>query len=99
MTWHEQPYPFGDADLYLVGSDGDRAVALQDERSTDPNEAGPGAICVSSSNGTTWSRYQVPPRAGDEAVGVALLGDVIVVTGFSTGNSTVDAVVWSAHLR
>ena len=98
MTWSEQPYPFGDADLYLVGSDGDRAVALQEERSADPNEAKPGAIWVSSSNGTAWSKYQVPPRAGDVADGVALLGDVIVVTGFSGGNSTVDAVVWSAQL-
>jgi len=99
-SWTEQPYPFGAADISLAGSDGVRAVALEDGYSSTGGENEPGAVWVSSSDGATWTRYELPPRAGDDAESAAIFGNRVVVTGcMNTGDGNDCAVLWSAQIR
>jgi len=100
QSWTQQPYPFGDADIQLTASDGNRAIVIEHDYSGNPGEAEPGAIWVSSSDGASWTRYQLPPRNGDDAESVALLGNEIVVTGssYNGGNSDGAGVIWVAQI-
>ena len=97
-TWADQLYPFGDRDMGQLASDGNRAALLEgSDLSGTPD---PGAVWVSSTDGTTWTRYQLPVRDGDSADSVAILGDRVVVTGssYNNGNSDGSGVIWSAQL-
>ena len=99
-SWTKQPYPFGDADVRLVGSDGSRALVIEDDYSSIPGEVAPGAIWVSSADGSTWTRYQLPPRDGDTADSAALLGNELVVTGssYNGGDTQGDGIIWSTQI-
>ena len=99
LSWHDQPYPFGEAGLSLEASDGNRAVAIEDGYSSTGGENEPGAVWVSSPDGVTWTRYRLPPRAGDQADSAAILGNRVVVTGcMNTGDGNDCAVLWSAQI-
>lgn len=99
QSWTQQPYPFGDAEVELAASDGIRAVVIEDDYSSTGGADEPGAIWVSSSDGVSWTRYQLPRRIGDSADSASILRDRVVVTGLtSTGNTDDDAVLWSAQI-
>jgi hypothetical protein len=99
-SWMQQPYPFGTADVELVPFNGDRALVIETDYSTIPGEIEPGAVWVSSTDGTTWTRYELPPRDGDNAQSAALIGNELVVTGssYNNGNSDGSGVIWSTQV-
>ena len=92
-TWHRQPNPFGQESLWPLTSDGSRAVVLGTSEL-------PGDVWVSSTDGTHWTRYELPPRDSDRADSVAIVGDLVVVSG-TRYNGDVDPstpVVWVAQI-
>ena len=96
--WNPSPIPFGDVYLEWLASDGNRAVMIED--SDNPGTKAPGAIWVSSPDGSDWTRYQLPPRKGDYATFAAIWGNRLVVSGtsYNGGNSIGDGLVWSADI-
>ena len=100
LSWQQQMYPFGAADIDRLASDGTRAVVIEHGDSYVDGQVAPGAIWVSSTDGVNWTRYQLPPRTGDDAESVAILGDRIVVTGssYNNGNSDGAGIIWSAQI-
>jgi hypothetical protein len=98
-SWTKRPYPFGDADVRLAESEGDRALVIENDYSSIAGEVEPGAIWISSNDGATWTRYQLPPRNGDYADSAAILGNRIVATGssYNGGNSDGSGVIWTAE--
>ena len=96
--WDRQPTPFRGTFLEWLVSDGKRAVTIED--ADQPGTKAPGAIWVSSPDGSNWTRYQLPPRKGDSADSVAIWGNHLVVsgTGYNGGNAIGDGLVWSADI-
>ena len=84
----------------LVNSNGNRALVIETDYSTVPGEVEPGAVWISSTDGSTWTRYQLPARDGDDAQSAALIGDTLVVTGssYNNGDSDGSGVIWSAQI-
>ncbi len=97
-SWTAQNNPFAHVEVDQLSSDGNRAVVIED--ADNPDTRDPGAIWVSSTDGTTWTRYQLPVRDGDYADSVAILGNRIVVTGssYNNGNSDGSGVIWTAEI-
>jgi hypothetical protein len=75
-------------------------LVIEDDYSTIPGETAPGAVCVSSADGSTWTRYQLPPRDGDFADSAALIGNELVVTGssYNGGDTQGNGIIWSTQI-
>lgn len=91
QSWTEQPSPFGGSVRDLAASDGTRAIVFEN----GPFEIGPGAVWISSTDGATWVRHQLPTRQGDRARSVAILGNRVVVIGRLNDASS---VTWVADI-
>jgi hypothetical protein len=92
--WIERAYPFGSHVVEGLVSDRKRAAAVEEE-DTGLGASAPGALWISSSDGTAWTSYQLPKGDGDEVDGeVALFGDTVVVSGSGSNGD----VLWVAQI-
>jgi len=95
QQWTRQANPFGSQDVVTRGEpDGERAIAL--EVGEYPGGVSPGGIWISSVDGATWTRYQLPMRDGDNPGWAAILWNDLVVTGqYGPSGSS---VLWTAKV-
>jgi hypothetical protein len=94
-AWIERAYPFGSHVVEGLVSDGKRAAAVE-EGDRMVGTSAPGALWISSPDGTAWTSYQLPKGDGDEVDGeVALMGNTVVVTGDAGDGGT---VMWVAQI-
>jgi hypothetical protein len=97
--WNPQPVTFGSEILNEsapLASDGSRAVVVED--APDSTAESPGDVWVSSTDGSTWSRYPLPRRRSDYAISAAILGNQVVVIGEDQGQNTPDGLIWTATI-
>ena len=95
QKWSQQEYPFGPDEVSGLASDGNRA-AVVDPPGGKSGPPAPGTVWVSSSDGSSWTSYQLPTGDGDEVDGgVALFGDTVVVSGDAGRHGS---VLWVAKI-
>ena len=98
--WTPQPVPFGSEVLNQsapLASDGSRAIVVED--AGDFTAESPGDVWVSSTDGSTWTRYPLPRHRSDYAVSAAIMGDQLVVTGEDQQDDTGNDLIWTATLH
>ena len=99
-TWTQQPVPFGTEILNENGrleSDGTRTVVVED--APQATAESPGDVWVSSTDGSTWTRYPLPRHPSDYAQFSAVLGDRVVVAGDQEpGSAYGDELIWTATI-
>ena len=99
-TWHQEPNPFGKATLWPLESNGSRAAVIEEDSESGDWQS-PGAVWVSSGDGSHWARYQLPPRDTDFASSPAVAGNLLVVSGYRN-NGDVDPltpVIWVTRIQ
>jgi len=98
LRWTGQPNPFRQTPMAQIASDGTRAVLL--EEFEGPGGQSPGGVWVSSGDGASWTRYQLPILEGERPYSAAILGSHVVVSGQydPPDQSPSEQVLWTADL-